>query len=165
MCPLYVAGLIGPGERKSVKPMAERLAPGDYDQLHHFVSSGFGMQPRSRRNLRSRRTGWVGGPDAVLPRQNSPFAAISLSPGLGAELRARARIPRFAENRPQVPRAPPVVGHARVIRHDRKATVSPSRELRSVSKHVTALTVTCLRSPSAPQLNAQPFAWVGANMI
>ena len=33
MCPLYVAGLIGPGDRKSVQPMAERLAPGDYDQL------------------------------------------------------------------------------------------------------------------------------------
>jgi hypothetical protein len=31
MCPLYVAGLIGPGDRKSVQPMAERLAPGDYD--------------------------------------------------------------------------------------------------------------------------------------
>ena len=26
MCPLYVAGLIGPGDRKSVQPMAERLA-------------------------------------------------------------------------------------------------------------------------------------------
>ena len=32
--------LIGPGDRKSVQPMAERLAPGDYDQLHHFVSAG-----------------------------------------------------------------------------------------------------------------------------
>ena len=40
MCPLYVAGLIGPGDRKSVQPMAERLAPGDYDQLHHFVAAG-----------------------------------------------------------------------------------------------------------------------------
>lgn len=28
MCPLYVAGLIGPGDRKSVQPMAERLATG-----------------------------------------------------------------------------------------------------------------------------------------
>ena len=27
MCPVYVAGLIGPGERKSLQPMAERLAP------------------------------------------------------------------------------------------------------------------------------------------
>ena len=40
MCPLYVAGLIGPGDRKRVQPMAERLAPGDYDQLHHFVAAG-----------------------------------------------------------------------------------------------------------------------------
>ena len=27
MCPLYVTGLIGPGDRKSVQPMAARLAP------------------------------------------------------------------------------------------------------------------------------------------
>jgi len=29
MCPLYVAELIGPGDRKSVQPMAERLATGN----------------------------------------------------------------------------------------------------------------------------------------
>ena len=29
MCPLYVSGLIGPGDRKSVQPMAERVALGD----------------------------------------------------------------------------------------------------------------------------------------
>ena len=40
MCPLYVAGLIGEGERKSLEPMAARMAPGDYDQLHHFVAAG-----------------------------------------------------------------------------------------------------------------------------
>ena len=40
MCPLYVAGLIGPGERKSLQPMAARVAPADYDQLHHFVAVG-----------------------------------------------------------------------------------------------------------------------------
>jgi SRSO17 transposase len=40
MCPLYVRGLIGPGDRKSVQPMAARLAPGDYDQLHHFIAAG-----------------------------------------------------------------------------------------------------------------------------
>jgi SRSO17 transposase len=40
MCLLYVSGLIGPGDRKSVQPMAERLAPGGYDQLHHFVAAG-----------------------------------------------------------------------------------------------------------------------------
>src|ERR1039458_9371883 len=33
MCPLYISGLIGPGDRKSVQPMAARLAPGEYAQL------------------------------------------------------------------------------------------------------------------------------------
>jgi SRSO17 transposase len=40
MCPLYIMGLIGPGERKSVQPMTERLAVVGYDQLHHFVAAG-----------------------------------------------------------------------------------------------------------------------------
>src|SRR5476649_3025508 len=40
MCPLYVAGLIGPGDRKSVQPMAMRAGGVDYDQLHHFVAAG-----------------------------------------------------------------------------------------------------------------------------
>src|SRR5260370_17734822 len=39
MCPLYVSGLIGPGDRKSIQPMAERLAFGEYDQLHHFIAA------------------------------------------------------------------------------------------------------------------------------
>src|SRR6201987_1964364 len=42
MCPLYVSGLIGPGDRKSVQPMAERVAHGEYDQLHHFIAAGVG---------------------------------------------------------------------------------------------------------------------------
>lgn len=40
MCPSYVAGLIGPGDRKSVQPMAARDGAVSYDQLHHFVASG-----------------------------------------------------------------------------------------------------------------------------
>ena len=40
MCPLYVAGLIGPGDRKSVQPMAARADEVGYDQLHHFVAAG-----------------------------------------------------------------------------------------------------------------------------
>ena len=40
MCPAYVAGLIGPGDRKSVQPMAARDDALRYDQLHHFVASG-----------------------------------------------------------------------------------------------------------------------------
>jgi len=40
MCPAYVAGLIGPGDRKSVQPMAARGSGVSYDQLHHFIGSG-----------------------------------------------------------------------------------------------------------------------------
>jgi SRSO17 transposase len=40
MCPLYVAGLIGPGDRKSVQPMAARAGDVGYDRLHHFVAAG-----------------------------------------------------------------------------------------------------------------------------
>jgi SRSO17 transposase len=40
MCPLYIAGLIGPGDRKSVRPMAARAGDLGYDQVHHFVAAG-----------------------------------------------------------------------------------------------------------------------------
>ena len=66
MCPLYVAGLIGPGDRKSVQPMAERLAPGDYDQLHHFVAAGVWDAAPLETELLIRADRLVGGSDAVL---------------------------------------------------------------------------------------------------
>jgi SRSO17 transposase len=37
--PIYVRGLIAPGERKSIVPIAERMAAGDAPQLHHFVAA------------------------------------------------------------------------------------------------------------------------------
>lgn len=40
MCPAYVAGLIGPGDRKSIQPMAALDSAVSYDQLHHFIGSG-----------------------------------------------------------------------------------------------------------------------------
>lgn len=40
MCPAYIAGLIGPGDRKSLQPMAARAGDASYAQLHHFVASG-----------------------------------------------------------------------------------------------------------------------------
>jgi len=66
MCPLYVAGLIGPGDRKSVGPMAERLAAGSYDQMHHFVSSGVWDAAPLEEELARQANTLVGGPDAVL---------------------------------------------------------------------------------------------------
>ncbi len=66
MCPLYVAGLIGPGDRKSVQPMAERFAPGDYDQLHHFVAAGVWDAAPLEAELLIQADRLVGGSDAVL---------------------------------------------------------------------------------------------------
>jgi len=40
LCPAHIAGLIGPGDRKSIQPMADRDDEVRYDQLHHFVSDG-----------------------------------------------------------------------------------------------------------------------------
>ena len=65
-CSLYVAGLIGPGDRKSVQPMAERLAPGDYDQLHHFVAAGVWDAAPLETELLIQADRLVGGSDAVL---------------------------------------------------------------------------------------------------
>ena len=66
MCPLYVTGLIGPGDRKSIQPMAERLAPGDYDQMHHFVAAGAWDAAPLEKELLVQADRLVGGSDAML---------------------------------------------------------------------------------------------------
>lgn len=66
MCPLYVAGLIGPGERKSIQPMAARLGLRSHDALHHFVSAGsWDAEPLGAERL-AQADRLVGGPGAVL---------------------------------------------------------------------------------------------------
>src|SRR6266542_4368697 len=74
MCPLYVAGLIGPGDRKSVQPMAERLAPGDYDQLHHFVAAGVWDAIPLENELLIQADRLIGGNDAVLVIDDTAIA-------------------------------------------------------------------------------------------
>src|SRR5882724_7497866 len=66
MCPLYVSGLIGPGDRKSIQPMAERLALGEYDQLHHFIAAGVWDAAPVEAELLVQADKLVGGSDAVL---------------------------------------------------------------------------------------------------
>lgn len=66
MCPLYIAGLIGPGDRKSVQPMAERLGLRAHDQLHHFVSAGAWDAFPLLQELAGQADQLLGGSDAVL---------------------------------------------------------------------------------------------------
>ena len=66
MCPLYVAGLIGEGERKSLEPMAARVALDNYDQLHHFVAASVWDEAPLEAELLAQADRLVGGDDAVL---------------------------------------------------------------------------------------------------
>ncbi len=66
MCPSYVAGLIGPGDRKSVQPMAARDGGVSYDQLHHFINSGVWDTAPLEAVLLAEADKMVGGEDAFL---------------------------------------------------------------------------------------------------
>jgi SRSO17 transposase len=66
MCPLYVAGLIGPGERKSIEPIAARMVPDRYDRLHHFISDGIWDAGPIEKELARQADRLIGGSDAFL---------------------------------------------------------------------------------------------------
>ena len=66
MCPAYVAGLIGPGDRKSVQPMAAKADDVSYDRLHHFISAGIWDSAPLEAELWRQADGLVGGEDAWL---------------------------------------------------------------------------------------------------
>jgi SRSO17 transposase len=64
--PVYLRGLLGPGERKSLQPMAAGLGLRGHDQLHHFVASAAWDDAPLRRLLVAKADALVGGPGAVL---------------------------------------------------------------------------------------------------
>ena len=66
MCPAYVAGLIGPGDRKSMQPIAARAGEVGYDQLHHFISAGIWDSAPLEAALLAEADRLVGGETAVL---------------------------------------------------------------------------------------------------
>jgi len=64
--PAYLRGLIGPGDRKSVQPMARRIVPDDHEQLHHFIATSTWATEPLEQVLLARADGLVGGSDAHL---------------------------------------------------------------------------------------------------
>src|SRR5215213_3549818 len=64
--PLYLRGLMGPGERRSPQPMAARLGLSGHDQLHHFVASPAWDDGPLWRVPVERADRSLGGPGAVL---------------------------------------------------------------------------------------------------
>ena len=63
--PLYLRGLLGPGERKSLQPMAARLGLPGHDQLQHFVASPAWDDGPLWRALAREADRLVGGPGAA----------------------------------------------------------------------------------------------------
>jgi len=64
--PIYMRGLLGPGDRKSIEPMAARVCPGETQQLHHFVSTSRWDTAGHERVLLEKAGALVGGKDAHL---------------------------------------------------------------------------------------------------
>jgi SRSO17 transposase len=64
--PLYVRGLLGPGERKSLLPMAARLGLSGHDQLQHFIASPAWDDGPLWRVLAEKADRLLGGSGAVL---------------------------------------------------------------------------------------------------
>src|SRR5215207_1120682 len=64
--PLYLKGLLLPGSRKSVEPIAARVAPGEVPQPHHFVAASPWATEPLEAELARTADRLVGGPGAVL---------------------------------------------------------------------------------------------------
>ncbi len=82
--PLYLQGLLGPGARKSIEPMAARVCPGQTQQLHHFVAGSPWATEPLEQVLHPTADRLVGGADAVpiiddmaLPKQGKHSAGVA----------------------------------------------------------------------------------------
>jgi SRSO17 transposase len=64
--PVYLRGLLLPGERKSIEPIVERVAPDEKEQIHHFVATSTWDTAPIEVVHAERCNELVGGPDAHL---------------------------------------------------------------------------------------------------
>ena len=63
---MYVRGPLGPGDRKSVEPLAARVAPNAYEQVHHFVCASCWDPEPLEHVLAAKAQAMVGERDAML---------------------------------------------------------------------------------------------------
>lgn len=85
MCPAYIAGLVGSGDRKSIQPMAARSDAIAYDRLHYFIGAGLWDSAPLEATLWSQPDELVGGDgawliidDTALP--NAGTASVGVAP-------------------------------------------------------------------------------------
>jgi len=95
MCPAYIAGLIGPGERKSIQPMAARADAVSYDRLHHFIGAGVWDSAPLEATLWQQADDLVGGEkawliidDTALPKKGN--ASVGVAPQYASALGKKA---------------------------------------------------------------------------
>ena len=95
MCPAYVAGLIGPGDRKSIQPMAARVDTVSYDRLHHFIGAGVWDSAPLEATLWQQADALVGDEkawliidDTALPKKGN--ASVGVAPQYASALGKRA---------------------------------------------------------------------------
>jgi SRSO17 transposase len=91
MCPAYIAGLIGPGDRKSIQPMAARVDAVSYDRLHHFIGAGVWDSAPLEATLWQQADDLVGGDkawliinDTALPKKGN--ASVGVAPQYASAL-------------------------------------------------------------------------------
>jgi SRSO17 transposase len=91
MCPAYIAGLIGPGDRKSIQPMAARVDAVSYDRLHHFIGAGVWDSAPLEATLWQQADDLVGGEktwliidDTALPKKGN--ASVGVAPQYASAL-------------------------------------------------------------------------------
>ena len=95
--PLYLRGLLGPGERKSLQPMAARLELAGHDQLQHFIASTARDDSPAWTVLAHEADRLVGGPGAFLVIDDTALPPQPFHPLRGRNLgllrpsRARCR--------------------------------------------------------------------------
>ena len=82
--PLYLRGLLGAGERKSLQPMAARLGLGGHDQLQHFIARPAWDDAPLWSVLAHQADKLVGGPtawlvinDAALPKKGTMSVGVA----------------------------------------------------------------------------------------
>lgn len=81
---VHCRGLIGPGDRKSVQPMAARDGEFGYDQLHHFVADGVwesapleAVLLKEADRLVGDETGYLVIDDTALPKKGSHSVGVA----------------------------------------------------------------------------------------
>ncbi len=88
-------GLLVPGDRKSIQPLAARVSPADTDQLHHFVSSPAWDSTPLETVLAQAADRLVGGSEAVLVVDDTALAkkgthSVGVAPQYAGVLGKRA---------------------------------------------------------------------------